>query len=529
MDTHVRGYLLEQMKNDKRFGEKRMQEVAQVLFSYVNYLSRLNPGKRQQELEAQRLAAMVYLGDEQCKAAAQEIARRLLSMSSGMGVAKLDESGIRAELARLTRITDELSPQLQQEPSLLEYASVFQRLLRTPEEVSIEEINRSYLVGDVELTFQDSLNLFPDLARIVSPPRQLVTNLEGFPPLQTCNFEIANINIADVEDEPKTTPAINLQPFEYEIASIEVQKSGLFQRKTELIINRHRQQAYGFIEYLENKGDEGNKGNEIALEMVQIPGGTFMMGALKTERDSLNMGALKTEKDSLNSERPQHEVKVPGFFMGKYPVTQAQWKFVASLPQVNRELKSDPSRFKGENRPVEYVSWFDAVEYCDRISQHTGKNYRLPSEAEWEYACRAGTTTPFHFGETIISELANYNAEYTYGTGKKGIYRKETTVVGHFGVANAFGLYDMHGNVWEWCADQWHENYEGAPTDGSAWIDDNSNDNQLRLLRGGSWYNYPRICRSAFRYLLNPDCDDNDVIGFRVVCGVFSSRSLPST
>ncbi|PAX51498.1 formylglycine-generating enzyme family protein [Brunnivagina elsteri] len=229
-----------------------------------------------------------------------------------------------------------------------------------------------------------------------------------------------------------------------------------------------------------------------------------------------------------NSERPQHEVNIPSFFMGKYPVTQAQWKFVASLPQVNCELKSDPSYFKGENRPVERVSWFDALEYCDRISQYTGKNYRLPSEAEWEYACRAGTTTPFHFGETITSELANYNAEYTYGAGKKETSRGETTEVGHFGVANAFGLYDMHGNVWEWCADQWHSNYEGAPIDGSAWIEDsNNNDNLIRLLRGGSRFHYPEHCRSAYPVLNSPDFDGS-TFSFRVVCGVFSSRTLPS-
>jgi formylglycine-generating enzyme required for sulfatase activity len=349
------------------------------------------------------------------------------------------------------------------------------------------------------------------------------TQFEGFPPLQTCNFEIAQILVEDgenieqgeqeSENKPETTPAINLQPFEFEVASIEVKRSGLFQRQTELIINRHIQIAYGFIEYLENKG------NEIALEMVQIPGGSF------------TMGAPKTENGSNDSERPQYKVTVPTFFMGKYPVTQAQWKFVAFLPQVNRELKSDPSGFKGDKRPVESVSWFDAVEFCQRLTQYTGKSYRLPNEAEWEYACRAGTTTPFHFGETITSdtsELANYNAEYAYGAGVKGTNRGETTEVGHFGVANTFGLYDMHGNVWEWCADQWHENYEEAPTDGSAWIEATNNDNQSRrLLRGGSWINIPAYCRSAIRYNVNPAFGSSN-IGFRVVCGIFSSRTLLS-
>jgi formylglycine-generating enzyme required for sulfatase activity len=202
--------------------------------------------------------------------------------------------------------------------------------------------------------------------------------------------------------------------------------------------------------------------------------------------------------------------------MGKYQVTQAQWRFVAQLPQVNRELEQDPSHFKGDNRPVESVSWEDAVEFCLRLSEHTKRQYRLPSEAEWEYACRAGTTTPFHFGETITSDLANYNGEYSYGQGPKGVYKQETTKVGSFGVANNFGLYDMHGNVWEWCQDHWHSNYEGAPTDGSAWLS-NKEDSNRKLLRGGSWNVDPGNCRSAFRYYSYLVSNLND-IGFRVVC-----------
>ena len=263
-----------------------------------------------------------------------------------------------------------------------------------------------------------------------------------------------------------------------------------------ILINRSPGTAKYFIENLDNN---------VELEMVLIRGGTF------------TMGAPEDEEGSEDYDRPQHEVTVPTFFMGKYPVTQAQWRAVASFPQVNRELEPEPSRFKGENRPVESVDWFDAVEFCDRLSEYTNRNYRLPSEAQWEYACRAGTTTPFHFGETITSELANYNAQYTYGAGTKGTYREETTEVGTLGGANAFGLYDMHGNVWEWCADQWHKNYEGAPTDGSAWIDDNDNDNHPRLLRGGSWDSDPEYCRCAYR---NLDYDFDDLVGLRVVCGV---------
>jgi formylglycine-generating enzyme required for sulfatase activity len=209
--------------------------------------------------------------------------------------------------------------------------------------------------------------------------------------------------------------------------------------------------------------------------------------------------------------------------MGKYPVTQAQWKIVASLPQVNRDLKPAPSYFKGDNRPVESVSWYDAVEFCQRLSQYTHRTYRLPSEAEWEYACRAGTTTPFHFGETITTDLANYDGtddkdgkwSGSYGRGPKGEYREGTTAVDHFGIANAFGLCDMHGNVWEWCLDHWHDNYEGAPDNGSAWLTDD--ESATGMLRGGSWLGNPRYCRCASRINNNPGYGLNS-FGFRVVC-----------
>ncbi len=266
-----------------------------------------------------------------------------------------------------------------------------------------------------------------------------------------------------------------------------------------LIINRHRQKAQYFVEDL---------GNGVTLEMVAIPGGTFLMGS------------PDTEEGHSHRESPQHEVTVKSFFMGKYPVTQAQWQAVASLPQINQELNPNPSRFKGANRPVEQVSWYEAVEFCARLSQLSKRPYRLPSEAEWEYACRAGTTTPFHFGETITPELANYDGNYTYGKGVKGEYREETTPVGSFGVGNEFGLYDMHGNVLEWCADSWHSNYKGAPSDGSAWKDDNENKNSYRLLRGGSWYYVPDDCRSVYRLYVDPGGRYYSYIGCRVVCAM---------
>ena len=248
------------------------------------------------------------------------------------------------------------------------------------------------------------------------------------------------------------------------------------------------------------------------LVLVQIPEGDCMMGS------------PEDEEGRRDSEEPQHRVYVQEFWMGQYPVTQEEWRIVVDYNRVNRDLNPNPSHFKGDRLPVENVSWDDAVEFCDRLSQHTGLNYRLPTEAEWEYACRAGTTTPFHFGETITTEFANYRGtddDYgrsgSYGGGPKGDYRGGTTSVGVFDVTNRFGLADMHGNVWEWCQDHWHENYKGAPTDGSAWMENTPQSNHKdRLFRGGSWANRPWDCRSAYRNHIAPEIHTDD-LGFRVV------------
>ena len=285
--------------------------------------------------------------------------------------------------------------------------------------------------------------------------------------------------------------------------------------------------AEGQISQREQRSAEYRRealGNGVTLDLVLIPGGTFTMGSPAGEEGRDWYGDFNDALKGVNVEGPQHQVKIPPFLMGKYPVTQAQWKAVAAMPKSECDLESDPANFKGDNRPVEQVSWDDAVEFCQRLSKHTGRKYRLPSEAEWEYACRAGTTTPFHFGSTITTDLANYagidweNKGKTYSgsydQGPKGEYRQKTTDVSCFS-ANGFGLYDMHGNVWEWCLDHWHDTYEGAPTDGSAWL--SSGESKLRLLRGGSWDNYPWFCRSAFRGR-NARGTRDDGIGFRLVC-----------
>jgi formylglycine-generating enzyme required for sulfatase activity len=270
----------------------------------------------------------------------------------------------------------------------------------------------------------------------------------------------------------------------------------------------------------------------LALTLLWIPPGRFWMGSPETEPERRDL------------EGPQHLVQLQGFFMSQTPITQAQWRQVAGWKerpgeQWGRELKTNPSRFQSnegqgekkvrllegesntDNRPVEQVSWLDAIEFCHRLSKRTGRAYTLPSEAQWEYACRAGTTTPFHFGDTISPELANYDGNYAYADGPKGIYCEQTTPVGMF-PANAWGLHDMHGNVWEWCLNEWHEGYEGAPTDGRAWVDGTEGDKsketkKTRLLRGGSWNDCPRYCRSAYRNHARP-VDAFYLVGFRVVC-----------
>ena len=244
-------------------------------------------------------------------------------------------------------------------------------------------------------------------------------------------------------------------------------------------------------------------GNGVTLEMVVIPGGTFLMGSPKS----------KAKSASANDE-PQHSVTVQPFLIGRYPITKAQCKEVASLPEVRQNLKLRPSRCGGKSHPVTEVSWYDAVEFCDRLSQKTGCEYRLPTEAEWEYACRAGTTTPFHFGETITTELANYDGSFRYHSESKGINRGKTIPVGSFRFANAFGLFDMHGNVWEWCLDSWHENYDNAPINGEVWLADSQN--QTRVIRGGSCSNDPPLCRSFSRRNGDANRGFKDT-GFRIV------------
>jgi len=292
-----------------------------------------------------------------------------------------------------------------------------------------------------------------------APQPQPTPNLSRRRVIQTAGWLAGGFGLAVIGERLLFPSSSNkLQTFQFQTVTVDAQGK---------ITNRRNREANYFVEDL---------GNGIALEMVQIPGGTFIMGS------------PEGEANRFEDESPQHEVKVPGFFMGKYEVTQAQYQAI---------MGTNPANFKGEKRPVENVIWDDAVEFCKKFSQKTGRTYRLPSQAEWEYACRAGTTTPFYFGETITTDLVNYNGNYPYGSAPKGEYRQQTTDVGKF-PPNSFGLYDMHGNVLEWCQDVYN------------------NDSSQGVLRGGSWYGYALFCRSAFRANNSRKFRDPNV-GFRVV------------
>ncbi|MFN5514770.1 MAG: formylglycine-generating enzyme family protein [Cyanobacteriota bacterium] len=225
----------------------------------------------------------------------------------------------------------------------------------------------------------------------------------------------------------------------------------------------------------------------VKLELVKIPAGSFLMGSNESER-----------------EKPVHRVTLQEFYLGKYPVTQEQWQAI---------MGNNPSNFRGNlfirnpKNPVEQVSWNDCKDFCEKLSHLTSQKYKLPTESEWEYACRAGTETRYYFGdsERMLGDYAWWygNSDSTpHPVGQKP--------------PNRWGLYDIHGNVWEWCEDNWHPNYRLAPTDGSAW-NDNSFLKGGKVVRSGSWHSYLTSCRSAYRSLSATDyC--TSYVGFRVVC-----------
>jgi formylglycine-generating enzyme required for sulfatase activity len=344
--------------------------------------------------------------------------------------------------------------------------------------------DRTYYGADAESIKAVIRELWPELIRSIGIEKLPQQSSQIFLP-SNLSSQTTDQNVVTTTNSEKllfpspAKPAI--ATFEFEVVTVDVEG-----RENK----RSRKQAEYFIE---------NLGVGVVLEMVSIPEGKF------------KMGASQDEKSSQEDERPQHIVNIKPFFIGRYPITQAQWKIVANFPKIYSDLQPEPSYFKGDNLPVERVSWHDAQEFCQRLTQKTGQKYRLPSEAEWEYTCRARTSTPFYFGKTITENLVNYCGQ---NGDINGVYRQQTTEVGSF-PPNAFGLCDMHGLVWEWCADYEHEDYQSAPSDGSAWLSDGNE--EYRILRGGSWDSSGSLCRSASRFSENSTITDKE-FGFRVVC-----------
>ena len=332
-----------------------------------------------------------------------------------------------------------------------------------------EEVGTMEIIRSRDLLQQEQKKL--EVRKQIQQEQQIIKNLSD-------NVELRKLEI------PTEISAMGAPETKTESRDSIVQPPDLLQQEQkEFEVKKQIQQEQQVIENLLDN-------------MVEIPAGSFMMGS------------PKSEEGSSSDERPQHQVTVPTFLMGRYQVTQAQWRIVAAMPQIERELKLDPSRFKGGNLPVENIMWLDAVEFCARLSVYTGGKYRLPSEAEWEYACRAGTTTAYFFGDDA-AQLENY-AWYDKNSGN------ETHPVGEKS-PNAFGLHDMHGNVWEWCTDYWHSSYKNTPSDGRAWMEKNNRSKYRKLLRGGSWYGNARKCRSSYRRYYDARVQ-HYYFGFRVVC-----------
>jgi formylglycine-generating enzyme required for sulfatase activity len=280
------------------------------------------------------------------------------------------------------------------------------------------------------------------------------------------------------------------------------------------------------------------------LELVLVPGGEYGIGSPGEESGRVLYPLFREKCEGVDVEA-QRTVNLKDFALVRHPITQAQWRAVASLPQQEREFNPTPGSYKPDNLwerfaqpgglPVDSVSWHDCQEWLWRLNgwlverwselggQGEAPQLALPSESQWEVACRSGASTPFHFGATLDASWANYNGGYIYGPGREGLYRNGPVSVGFFGLVNRWGLAEMHGQLWEWCGDQWQRDpVSGAAEDGSALEgpDPELEGNQeltYRLLRGGSWINFPLYARAAFRLCDLPD-DAFTFVGVRPGC-----------
>ena len=483
--TELRSALLHRLKTDPRFGPARLQELADFLLTYHQQAQLHSDDPDVQELaQVQRWNA---LAQGQPTLVVRDLAQRLVGVPGQDG----------AEWGRMAAVMARLPLPEGEGQVLLHYAWGMARLTQGEMQPALQHFRQLPGPGGRGVQVAGVMLGVPEAVRQqLQPPvmtRRRWLQWVGWGTVGTVGAVLISRTIdservpstdpdsltIDPENMPPAPSGKTLQTQAFEVVTVD---------RTGAINSRRTVQAQSFAEDL---------GDGVMLDLVAIPGGSF------------TMGAPLSEEGNRATERPLHPVTVLPFFLGKYVVTQAQYQAV---------MGTNPSRFTGNSadHPVEQVSWEDAIAFCQKLSEQTGHTYRLPSEAEWEYACRAGTTTPFHFGETITTDIANYDGEYSYGEGPVGIYRRETTEVGSF-PPNAFGLYDMHGTVLEWCEDVWHDNYDNAPDDGTAWTE--GGEQHRRVVRGGSWISHPRDCRSAYRLYAAPG-DRYINTGFRVVCVV---------
>ncbi len=355
--------------------------------------------------------------------------------------------------------------------------------LATQQAVQQVETAKQQAMADVNLQISEFIHVKQEVEQLFAACRHQLTEtvqqLETHqrvlePPAQQLLDREQQIDLSDIPPSETVYPVFSVEP---QAAIPPIVEPDFTATLTEMsfetafienhLIRREYRTARQLTEYLPNG---------VVLELVYLPGGTFIMGSEEAECAT-----------------PPRSVSLKPFLAGKYPITQAQWEAV---------MDNNPSKFRGAQRPVEMVNWRDAVRFCAKLSQLTGVHYQLLTEARWEYACRAGSVTRYSFGDVLNPELANYEDSGMKQTSEVGIYP-----------ANAFGLYDMHGNVWEWCEDTWHDNYVDAPNDGTMWDGDES---QVRLLRGGSWYNAAQKLQSATRIGFDVSSRyDNE--GFRVM------------
>jgi formylglycine-generating enzyme required for sulfatase activity/uncharacterized protein with von Willebrand factor type A (vWA) domain len=486
--------------------KEEIEKVATSLQDYIRRYLGTRQAQTQTYCQAQKWTALAYTKPNE---AAAQLARALKA-------ALVNKN--KAALIRLSSLTETLADAIPDYQPLVTLANGLASYVRGDFQGMLDVSQIEYPGAETE----DILAIFTNQLSSISLSDSF-SNSEF--ELSLLSVKVAKLKESLVKQQP-------LELFEFET---------VFVNKRGEIIETKPCQAYYYLEPLQKlKVDRNTEINQTVepLTMIYISEGELIMGS------------DDNEEGRWSAESPQHRVNIAPFYMSQTPITQAQWRAIASQPQVEKNLNLSPAN-DGDDHPVRYIGWDDAIEFCARLSNYTGRQYRLPSEAEWEYACRGferppvdlpETDTeaenpintkvypPFHFGDTITDKLANYQASTTYADESKGQYRNKTTPVRSF-PPNAFGLYDMHGNVYEWCLDPWPGDYNGAPDDGSVWDDENQQEDLYQdivknikqlltnkrnhVLRGGSFSTLPRLCRSAYR--CNHIARDSNV-GFRVVC-----------